>query len=176
MSIINPNIIYQKGYIQNLGDPKLQIQQVGIDIRIDKLYRLRGIAYIGITDKRFPHFDEVRARVHPDTGEEIFDILPNETYVFDAFETIEVPKNATAIIWRRSTLNRIGMRVTAGLWDPGFHGTLGGLIKSDSIKVVLARGARIAQVFFLDSKAASQYDGTYQGGTSQTGKVGQGEN
>jgi len=164
--IVNPKQAVDDGVITNVGDG--QVQQNGIDIRIDRMYRVRGSAYLGIAKKLMPNFDEVHPRKNAETGEWVFDLSPEQSYVFDAVEVVDMPENLMALIVTRSTLNRCGIRVTSGVWDSGFRGTLGGFINTGSIPAFIERGSRIAQVVFYNADSASMYNGQYQDGNSQS--------
>jgi deoxycytidine triphosphate deaminase len=161
-AILSPRKAFELGWIYDLADPDKQIQQAGIDIRIEKVFRIQGTAYLSETEKRAPSYIEV----FPSGENKEFVLQAGETYLFDAYESVTMPNNATAIVWRRSTLNRFAVDITAGLWDPGFKGKLGGRI-SPQVRLTIARGTRVAQVFFLSTEAASTYQGQYQNGSSQ---------
>lgn len=164
--IVNPKKIIEIGAVTGIGSDK-QIQQNGIDLRIDKLYRVRGSAYLGENFKTMPAFDEVNPRYKADQDAWVFDLASGQSYGFDTVEGIKVPENMMALIVTRSTLNRVGARITSGVWDSGFESAnIGGLITSQSIPIFLEKNSRVCQIIFYEADAASLYSGQYQKGNS----------
>ena len=151
--------------------------QVGVDITINKLFR------IPITNTITPNSKLVSAT----TAEEL---LPKETVYFDI--ATKEPKTMTGwflfpgayavefdqglaeplapdengFIIQRSSLNRAGCRVAGSIFDPGFiTPALGATIYvTEAIKI--AQHARIAQFVIEINKAVPKdnlYNGTWQG-------------
>lgn len=166
--IVNPRYILDYKIIQGIDYPEEQLQQNGIDITLDKLFRVEGDMILGVARKRMPNFIEILPIYDEIEGCEMFDLEPGQSYVFNAYEYVEIPKDLMATMTTRSTFNRVGVRITSGIWDSGFRGTLGGLITTASIPVRIARDARIAQVVFHKAESASMYNGQYQEGSSQS--------
>ena len=153
--IINPKKIIEIGAVTGIGSDK-QIQQNGIDLRIDKLYRVRGSAYLGEKFKNMPAFDEVNPRYRADIDAWVYDLASGQAYGFDTVEGIKVPENMMALLVTRSTLNRVGVRITSGCYDAGFTNfSIGGLITSASIPIFLEKNSRVCQIIFYEADAAS---------------------
>lgn len=86
-------------------------------------------------------------------------------------EAVSVPENAAAMLCVRSSLSRKGIFISSGLYDPGFSGVSGCTIYNmGNEPVSFDAGDRIAQMIFFECDAASQYQGKYQGGTSEESK------
>ena len=174
MTVVNPRSLIDGNFIVGNLDPN-QIQQVGIDLTIDKLHEFApdSESAIGKNDRQLADYRLMtplkkvqatkRGKTHSDTSvitmEEGWMLKPGY-YLWDAKETITVPQDAMAIIIQRSTFVRAGVQILTGVWDPGFQGVLGGnLIVHNPIR--LERGARVAQIIFWKAEPASQYSGAY---------------
>lgn len=176
---INPQTAIKEGWIttrdgyspivEDLKHSECQIQQNGIDLRIDNIQMITGGSedtegiVIGHTKKVLPKYTD------PPFENNFFSINPGYAYAFDCMEYINVPEKIAAMIFVRSTLNRIGAFVTSGLWDSGFHGALGGVLRSMSY-FKLEKGTRICQVVFVEADSFREYDGIYKGQQDQRAK------
>jgi len=79
-------------------------------------------------------------------------------------ESVYVPHNMVGRLNIRSTYSRMGVFCTSGLWDSDFYGKLGCSIYNLSNEVIIIpKGERIAQIFFLEADSAGSYNGQYQG-------------
>lgn len=181
MTVLNPQSLVDSKKVISLKDPegKLnsnQIQQVGIDLTVDKVYKIAegSESSIGIEDRQIADYREIkpiklhfRKRIEGSNQTQIVTMeegwmLEPGYYLWDSNEKIHVPEDAMGIIFQRSTLLKSGTQIVSSIWDPGFHGTLGcHLIVHHPIK--LERGARVGQVVFWKAEAASQYSGVYLG-------------
>lgn len=146
-------------------DVEEQVQPNGLDLRVVQLTEVRG-----------------RLKVPRESGVDYAEIQTTEipwksgwisaksgvSYVVEFREFISVKDGFCAIIHPRSSLVRSGINVTSGVWDTGFEGRLGGVLRPLN-DVDIEYGSRLAQVQISRSEFnGHRYDGRYQGATSRT--------
>lgn len=155
----------ESGMVLNF-DPQY-IQQQGIDIRINKVHKLKGkmMGAVPLSGKTIlPEYEEMEP-LHLKNGDNrIFGwILPVGVYDIEFVEGIEVGSSFCMKPLTRSSLVRMGARVDSGLFDAGFHSKNMGAMLYVSNPVVIAKGARVAQVVCFESNDVSNlYDGQFQ--------------
>jgi len=159
---VNPKSILEKGILKAAnGCPVInegeQLQQVGIDLRINKIYLLQGSGELLKESKRFPEYLDLT-----EYGDQVL-LHAGKCYSVDTMEYVEVPKDMYATVIHRSTCNRMGATVMGSIYDPGFRGIVNCNIRpSNDIRI--EKGVRIAQIVFTKADAASVYNGQYQDG------------
>ena len=161
--IINPKtIVEQKIVTAEENCPEIeekQIQQVGIDIRISRVFTVH-VPVVEILRNSKPDFNEIYRELMPDTNG-CFRLMPGKAYSVDSMEHIKVPNNAAAFVLHRSTFNRSGIFITGSVFDAGFEGNIGATMYVHNLADIEV-GTRIAQVLVMQADAAKMYDGTYQ--------------
>lgn len=141
-----------------------QIQPNGVDLRVEKLYQVQGQATIHREAKAFANFqvDELT----PKDG--YWTLNPHNNYFVDFFEKVSIPGGFCGIIQTRSSLVRAGLDVMSGIYDSGFQGQAGGVLRVYS-RIQIEYGARLAQMTIIESKFRGHlYQGRYQNSNSQT--------
>jgi len=148
--------------VEDVAEPDRQIQPNGIDVRIDRVFKLTSPALLGATDAlREP---AAREEVQPDR-DGWWD-LHQGSYVIVVKEKVNLPIDVMALGRPRSTLLRSGVAIHTAVWDAGYNG------RSEALLVVLngrgfrvQRGARVLQLVFirLEQPAREGYRGKYQG-------------
>lgn len=146
-------------------DTEKQIQPNGIDLRVESISVVQGVTdvprddHVGYQEISYDQLPVYKHRIYLEGG---------KSYVVNFRETISVQDGFCAIIVPRSSLLRTGTLITSALWDTGFNGKLGGVIRPlNDLKI--EPGARLAQVLFLQAEFnGKRYEGRYQGHTSQT--------
>lgn len=167
---INPGEILEMGAVRpfkgrpaiitDINDDQCQIQQNGIDLRLDEVQYAKGQTILSL-DKNVR--EEVRCEfeeLQPDS-DDYFTLYEGTKYAFDFMEWIEVPENMCAYLFVRSSINRYSGDFMTGLWDSSFRGRLGGIFRPDT-NVVIPKGYRVAQVVFLRADSYRPYDGQFQ--------------
>lgn len=133
---------------------KENIQQSGIDVRLDRVLSVTAPAEIGISSRVVSHHSV------PMAGD--WYELPIGTYDFQCIEYVEIPRHCCALLIQRSSLNRLGAFITTGLYDNSFHNYIGGILHL-AHPMRIQRGTRIAQIIFIKSESRRQYKGKYNG-------------
>lgn len=161
MSVINPREFAEK-YLKN-WDPK-DLAQVGLDVRIARLYHLDNSAKAMVKEKIRAFAS--RTLLYPMNGE--YDLIPGQVYEFESDIVVSMPVDAAGLIVHRSSMLRNGVIVTSGIWDPGFTGNLNGFILPQACTVTVGQFERVGQFVVWEASACSQYTGIYLGtkGTS----------
>ena len=154
MSIKNPTTIVEASIIGNLEEGEFVVQQNGIDLTLASAEEIRG----GILEKDKPTIDKYTNVLETPLG---FVFEAGRVYSIWFQQEIKLPANLCAQIVQRSSLNRMGGMITTGLYDSGFQGQLGAVLRVDA-PIIIEKGARVAQVIFMEAESASLYDGRYQ--------------
>lgn len=101
--------------------------------------------------------------------EDGFILKPKQFILVATYEYVRIPHFLVAIVWNRSSMARLGIRVRgdAGFIDSGFEGNIALEIYNDSENSYLLRkGYKIAQLVFYQTFTPEQlYDGVYKGQT-----------
>lgn len=131
------------------------VQGAGVDLRIDKLFKLESGGFIGVNDRKLPEIAEVKPALEP-----------GSYYLFTTIERVNVPDDLVAFMLNRSSLFRCGASLRTAVIDPGYKGVLTVGIKNEGThEILLEKGSRILQIVFSDVKEGTRgYDGRYQGG------------
>ncbi len=143
------------------------LQPNGIDIRINKLYRLSehdsAALLESIRSIPTPHPVTPWAQ-HNIWGQNVFELWPG-VWEFETELKVKVPDNFIGIIHQRSTLSRAGVLVTSGIYDSGYEGLIAGQIHTPR-RLFLEKGVRIAQFILLPATSRGRYSGVYQNKTT----------
>lgn len=79
-------------------------------------------------------------------------------------ESVELPGDIYALLYGRSSYNRIGVLIRGSVYDPGYVGVVGCTIYNLSGEtIVIPKNKRICQMLFFEADAFSRYEGKYQG-------------
>ena len=134
------------------------LEGAGYDLRIGRVYRLKGGGALLVEGKNNPEVEEIE-------GEE-FTLKAGDYILIESLEKVNMPNNLVARILPRSTIFRNGCALITALVDPGFRGTLTmGLKNLSGHEFRFQRNARVAQIVFEEvSGETKEYDGHYQGG------------
>jgi dUTP pyrophosphatase len=147
--------------VEELGDVERQLQPNGVDLRIDRVFKLTSPSLLGETDAlREP---SAREEIVPDR-DGWWD-LHQGSYVMTVRERVNLPADVMALGRPRSTLLRSGVAIHTAVWDAGYVG------RSEALLSVLngrgfrvQRGARVMQLVFmrLEQPTREGYRGKYQ--------------
>jgi dUTP pyrophosphatase len=163
-------LIKKCNLVTNLSEKELK-NPVGciFDLRLEKIYSLKGKAYLGINERETPDLIE-EAGFNP-KKKTVFTFRPGKYYLTRTIEKVNLPENIAAVFKPRSTTFRSGLVIRTGIADPGYHGVLYfGVINLGSIPVKVELGARYVSVYFykIRGKAINAYKGRWQGGRGST--------
>ena len=144
--------------VQDMIDPKIQIQQCGVDLTVSKVFTLEGEGVLDFTNekRKIPEYKEVNP-----SGS--FWTLKPGVYHIAFNERIVLPNNIAALLMPRSSALVCGIVQHTALWDPGYEGS--SFFHAEvSRPVKLYKNARIGQMIFIKlTGEASGYKGIYRG-------------
>lgn len=140
------------------GVEEENVQGAGVDLRVEKLYRLNSSASLGVEERKLPEVKELQGSR--------FTLVPREYHLLLTREKLNMPYDLVAFIFQRSTLFRSGVSLRTAVVDPGYRGRLTvGIVNEGREGFTLERGTRIAQIVFAGVEGtAKSYSGKYQGG------------
>ena len=144
--------------VQDMIDPKVQIQQCGVDLTVSKVFTLGGEGVLDFTNekRKIPEYKEVKpAGDHWMLKPGVYHIAFNERIV--------LPNNIAGLLMPRSSALVCGIVQHTALWDPGYEGS--SFFHAEvSRPVKLYKNARIGQMIFIKlTGEASSYKGIYKG-------------
>ena len=97
------------------------------------------------------------------TISEDIQLKPNEHKLVKLNEVVTVPKDTFALIFSRSTFNRLGVLITATVFEPGWKGIpVLSIYNFTGTCFNVPKDTRIAQIIFFKANATSTYNGQYQ--------------
>ncbi len=173
---IRYELIHGELNIENLGNLDRQIQPCSVDIRLGDSYSEYDFPEGHVID---PVQDDIdKHTLEHEIPEEGLIVEPGETYNVNSMEVVDLPSYIKGQLTGRSSLGRLHVKVhqTAGLFDPGFRGTVVFEVANElDYAVRLRPGMRIGQMEFqlLESPAERPYGeergSKYQG---QEGAIG----
>jgi dUTP pyrophosphatase len=139
------------------------------DLQMEKIFKLKGRAFIGINERETPDLEEVA--VYNPKKISSFVFKPGKYYLTKSVEEVNLPDNIAAVFKPRSTTFRSGLMVRTGIANPGYHGPLYfGVYNIGNVPVEIELGARYVQVYFheVKGKPVHAYRGQWQGGRATT--------
>lgn len=153
--IISPQKILDDKIVKNILHPE-QLQPNSIDLTLNIVAEIQDNGQITRIDKTLPQKKFLEA-----DSKEFFTLEKGKCYDIEFNEWITVPDNMLGIITHRSTLNRMGGIITAGIFDSGFNNK-GGAVLRLFTNIRIQRNARIATIIFIKAESVYKYNGSYQ--------------
>lgn len=145
---------------------KNQIKDIGIDLRLGtkfKVSRQTRKAYISINDDQLHKFFDETQR---EFGED-FILFPGQLVLANTFEYIKIPKNLIGHLFSRSSINRLGIRISS-IIQPGYRGTLTlELLNKGENPINLKVGMRLVQLLLSKVNSDDNTTSYYQNNDSK---------
>lgn len=167
--ILGPKILLKlvktKKLVVGLSERELTNPEgAGFDLRLGKVYKLKGNSYLGIDERKTP--DAVLVKEFDPKKKNSIIIKPGELYLTESYEKFNMPLDLVGILKPRTTLQRSGIIARMAIVDPGYSGTVHPLLyNAGPAKVTVELGARYIFAMFMEVKGqGSQYRGQWQGG------------
>jgi len=156
--------------VTNLAERELKDPEGCVfDLRIEKIYSLKGKAFLGIEERETP--DLVEKASYDPKKKSTFVFMPGKYYLTKTIEEVNLPDNIAVLFKPRGTTYRSGLVIRTGIAHPGYHGPLYfGAINEGPVPVEIEMGSRYVQCFFLEvkGKPVHSYRGQWQGGRAST--------
>lgn len=157
-SVLERGIVYTAETVPEINREE-QLQQVGIDLRLAKAYRVVGRATLSLDKSKTVKPDLVELQATD--GKYLF--KAGQLYSIDFMEDVKVPEDLAGIVKHRSTINRTIGTIESGIYDPGFESSGGcGAVFRPNTDVTIDIGFRCAQILFFTATSANLYNGQYQ--------------
>jgi len=160
-------LIKTKGLVEGLSDRELNNPEgTGIEVRIGKVYRVKGKGFLGVEERETPKMELVA-----EMGKDKHYVLkPGEFIIVETIEKVNMPDDIQGMIAPRSTLCRSGVQLLFSQIDPGYSGTITlGLKNLSDEAFTFELGARAAKFFFFNVEGtANSYRGQWKGGRVTT--------
>ena len=160
-------LIKAKRLVEGLSGREMNNPEgTGIEVRIGKVYRIRGKGFLGVDERETPKVELV-AEVGKDKH---YVIKPGEFVIVETIERVNMPDDIQGMITPRSTLCRSGIQLLFSQIDPGYSGTITlGLKNLSDEPFTFELGARAAKFFFFTVEGnAHSYRGQWKGGRVST--------
>lgn len=154
MSLLNPRRMIEDGILQGITSDKA-IQPNAVDVDCVSIYTLSGSIELSETGKSLPSL----TKLEPIDG--FWYLEPNTAYDCSSSAYCEIPEGVAATLHIRSTLNRGGIRLSSGIYDSGFKGSIAYVIHVGPLPLKLGVGTRVAQVACWSSDSEGKYAGGY---------------
>lgn len=158
-------LVKKQKLVEDLSERELTNPEgAGFDLRVGKLFKIRGRAFLGIDERQTPDIKTVAS--YQNGKSKKYRIKPNEFLLARTVERVNLPLNLVAYNLPRTTLFRSGLLFLGTQVAPGYSGELTFGIKNvGNVAVTLEMGARISHIQFLEVQGGgSQYRGQWQGG------------
>lgn len=147
-------------------DTDSQIQPNGVDLRVNKIYEVRGKAVVPRDGRAQAEF--VVQELEIKEGYWTLAYRNRCLYYVDFLESIYLLDGYLGQLHTRSSLVRAGIDVMSGLWDTGFQGRIGCTLRVHS-DIHIEWAAPICQIVISEGKFSGQrYSGRYQNQNSHT--------
>lgn len=163
--IKNPITILNSGALKLEECPKQNIQPNGIDFNLHRVFELTphedSIPYISETEKCFFELEEVYPDIHG-----WFLLKQGVVYDCSAEQSCHILEGTASILIVRSSLNRLGITLNAGLYDDSFKGNIGFTLQSRAGDVKIKKGTRVGQIVTWAADSNGQYEGQYNSTTN----------
>lgn len=151
--------IIEKNILTNICEQG--IQQQGIDVRIDKIFKTSDSGYVPAVGKTMlSHTKEM-----PYTADGIYELEPGYYEVL-LMEGCNIPCDCALVFKTRSSLVRCGAIIHSGQFDAGFKTDHMGCFMHVINKIFIQRNARVAQAIVTQTAEVEQqqlYNGQWQG-------------
>ena len=173
--ILGPKILLQlvrkKKLVEGLSARELKNPEgAGFDLRLGEVYRIKGDAFLGETERKTPEIELVES--YKEGEKRSITFKPGDFYLVKTIESFNIPKNLTVNFKPRTTTFRSGLFLRTGNVAPGYKGPVTfGLKNEGPISVTIEMGARFVHAQFEEIKGGgSMYRGQWQGGRVTTRK------
>ena len=158
-------LVKSKKLVEGLSERELTNPEgAGFDLRLGEAYKIKGVAFLGETERKTPTIKLVK-KYSKDNKSSLI-LKPGDFFLVKTIESVNMPQNLTASITPRSTTYRSGLFIRTGNVPPGYCGGLiFGLKNEGPITVEVEMGARFVHIQFSEVKGGgSMYRGQWQGG------------
>lgn len=165
--LMDPNIAINAGWLtwdhNRISAIDNYVQPNAIDFDCVRLFELDKTSPALLSETKKVHRKSTELTpVADDDGELFWTLKQGKCYDFVSGFHVELPRGVAGELIIRSTLNRSGVFLTAGLYDSGFKGNVAGVLHVRGGDFKLAQYTRIGQLKLLQSDSTGMmYTGGY---------------
>jgi deoxycytidine triphosphate deaminase len=183
-------LVKTQNLVEGLSERELTSPEgAGFDLRLGEVYRIKGSAFLGETERKTPSVELVakydgdykngnqllaklsdrmkkrEAKLRKVITKKVV-IKPGDFYLVKTIESFNVPANLTVNFKPRTTTFRSGLFLRTGNVAPGYKGQVTFALKNEGpCRVTIEMGARFVHAQFEEVKGGgSLYRGQWQGG------------
>jgi len=160
------SLIKKKKLIEGFIDQDVQLTSNGFDLTAGKVFEFAGKGELDFSnlERVLPETKEVRAKKKTKIDKYGWWNLKAGAYKIKTNESLNLPKNLTAVAFSRTSLLRMGAYVQTGVWDAGFKGKSEFVLRVENEKGIrVKQNARLAQIiFFRINEVKKGYSGIYK--------------
>ncbi len=156
--LLSKDTIKSNKLISNYINYDVQMQQAGFDLTVEKIYEWESIGSVD-----FDNVDRILPKISEIKVSKDWYILKQGSYMVEFKEKLNIPYNIAGYIVSRTSLNRCGAVIIAGLIDPGYQGyitTILEVLNKNGIRI--KKRARIAQSVYFNTDSKDK-NNTYKG-------------
>ena len=164
-------LVKTKRLVEGLSERELtEPEGAGFDLRLGEVYRIKGDAFLGVTDRKTPVVELIAKYVEGKT--QSVRIKPGDFYLVKTIESFNTPKNITVNFKPRTTTFRSGLFLRTGNVAPGYKGPVTFSVSNQGpVTVEIELGARFVHAQFEEVRGGGTlYRGQWQGGRVTTKK------
>jgi len=133
--------------------------QVGYDLTLKLINKING-GCVMKDETKISHYNEIDLTLN-DVGKYVYILNPG-TYSLTFEQGCKLDANHTAFIRHRSSILRAGGIITSGVYDPGFNVKEMGAVLIATERIIIEKGARVAQIIMMKNYESELYDGQFQ--------------
>ena len=138
-----------------------QVQPNAVDLKVDKIFTISSDEFAISEDfKTHRGSTELLPVTTEFTKEHYWNLQPG-TYEIIMEGEVEIGHDEAGWVVTRSTLNRNGLVITAGLYDSGYKGVMAGALHVNVGPARIYKGTRVGQFLLFKAESLTQYDGDY---------------
>ncbi len=158
-------LVKDQKLVENLSERELTNPEgAGFDLRLGEVYRIKGEAFLGETERKTSDIELVQS--YKEGDKRTITLHPGDFYLFKTIESFNTPQDLTINFKPRTTTFRSGLFLRTGNVAPGYKGPVTFAISNAGpCTVTIEMGARFVHAQFERVEGGgSMYRGQWQGG------------
>ncbi|MBD3245664.1 MAG: deoxyuridine 5'-triphosphate nucleotidohydrolase [Candidatus Omnitrophica bacterium] len=159
-------LISDERLIEDYVQLDIQLTPNGFDLTAGGIFSFCSSGRIDFSnqERQLAHCEEMSLqRIDPRDPSPEWWVLSKGVYKIKTNETVNLPDSIIACAFTRTSLLRMGVTTSHGVWDAGFEGKGEFLLNVENPRgVLIKKNARIAQLVFFPVSPTEQYQGIYR--------------
>ena len=162
-------LVKEEKLVENLSERELTNPEgAGFDLRLGEVFKIKGKAFLGITERHTPEAELVEKYVEGEKRS--VTLMPGDFFLFKTIESVNTPEDISINFKPRTTTFRSGLNLRTGNCASGYKGPLTFAVSNvGPCEVTIEMGARFVHAqFHRVEGGGSAYRGQWQGGRVST--------